>query len=137
MAIYRRTKLRSLRRSNCFSRVEEAGFGIAVTTGISGIAAGQGLLAIVRRTANLPSVVGADLRGLLVLALNGFVHFAPMYRNLARRFNAEPHFVAAHVYDGDDDIITDDDTLVALAGKDKHDTSLIGFARQPLKIPPP
>src|SRR4051812_27762896 len=119
MAIYRRTKLGSLRRSNCFWPLQETGFGTVVTTGIFGRAAERGLLAIVWTAANLTSFVCAKLRGLLVFALDGLVHFSPVYRNLARRFDPKPHFVAAHVYDRDDDIVTDNDALIALAGKDK------------------
>ena len=67
-----------------------------------------------------------------------------VFVNLARRDHARAFdvpglvgCVAAHVYDGDNNIITDNDALVALAGKDKHVTSLIGRACTLLKIPPP
>jgi hypothetical protein len=75
----------------------------------------------------LPRVFGADLGGLLILALYGFVHLATVHRNLARRFDSQPHFVATHVDDRYDDVIANDDTFVALAGEDEHDTSMIGY----------
>jgi hypothetical protein len=81
------------------------------------------LFPIAGRLADLPRIFRPDLGRVLILALNGFVHFPPMYRNLAGRFDSQPNFVAAHVDDGYDDVVAYDDALVALAGKDKHDTS--------------
>ena len=78
------------------------------------------------RTADLPRFVQLYLGRLLILALDGFVHFATVHRNFARRLNPEPNFVAAHVDDRYDDIVANDDTFVALSGEDEHDTSMIG-----------
>jgi hypothetical protein len=82
------------------------------------------LLPIGRAATDLPGVVGANLGGLLVLALNGFVNLAPMNRNFARRLDSQSYFVAADIDNGYDDIVAYDDAFVALAGEDKHDTSI-------------
>jgi hypothetical protein len=66
--------------------------------------------------ANLAGVVQLNLRGLLILALNGLVHLAAMNRYFARRLDPESNFVAAHIDDRYDDIIANDDTFVALSG---------------------
>lgn len=84
------------------------------------------LFPVARGAADLPCVFQPDLGCLLILALDGLVHFATMNRNLARRVDPEPNLVAAHVDDGYDDIVAYDDAFVALSGKDKHDTSMIG-----------
>jgi len=81
---------------------------------------------IARRATNLSSVVQLDLRGLAILALDGIVHLAAMNRYFARGLDPEPNLVAAHVDDGYDDIIANDNTFVALSGEDEHGTSMIG-----------
>lgn len=86
------------------------------------------LLPVARRAANLPGIVQLDLDGLLVLALNGVVYLAAMNRNFARRLNPEPNLIAAHVDDGDDDVIAYNDTFVALSGENEHVSSMIGNA---------
>jgi hypothetical protein len=81
------------------------------------------LLTVGRRVADLAGVIQADLGRLLVLALNGFVDFAPMDRYFAGRLDAESHFVAANVDDSYNDVIANNDALVALSGKHKHDAT--------------
>ena len=76
------------------------------------------LCPVAGRTADLPGVVQLNLRGLAILALNGFVNLAAMNRYFARRLDPEPNLVATYVDDGYDDIVADDDTFVALSGED-------------------
>ena len=84
------------------------------------------LCPVAGRTADLPGVVQLDFRSFAILALNGFVNLAAMNRHFARRLNPESHLIATHVDDGYDDIVTDNDTFVALPGEDEHSTSMIG-----------
>jgi hypothetical protein len=53
---------------------------------------------------------------LLIFALTGFVNLTSVDRYFARRFNAEPNHVAAHIDDGNDYVVTDNDALVTLPG---------------------
>src|SRR6185295_17716027 len=119
-----------LRGSSCFWSPNSPRDGTVVTTptartwGVSleggGLLRGRysnwppSLLPIVRPAADLPRFVQLDLRRLLIFALNGFVHLATVHRNLARRFDSQPHLVAAHVDDGYDDIIANNDAFIAL-----------------------
>jgi len=57
------------------------------------------------------------LASLEILALNRFVYFLAMNGNLGRGVDAEPDFVAAYIDDGDDDVVTDDNTFVALTAE--------------------
>jgi hypothetical protein len=68
-----------------------------------------------------PRFVEADLGCLLILALNRFVHFASVHRNLTRRLDSKSDFVATNVDNGHDDVVTNDDAFVALSRKHKHD----------------
>jgi hypothetical protein len=63
----------------------------------------------------LTRVIQPDLCRLLVLALNGLVDLAPVNRDLARRIDSKAYLVAAHIYDGHNDIVAYDDALVALS----------------------
>src|SRR5262249_48296007 len=78
------------------------------------------LLAVGRIRRNSAGLIGPNLRGLLVFPLNSLVHFAAMHRNLARRLDPQSHAIAAHVDDGYDDIVTNNNALVALSGKNQH-----------------
>jgi hypothetical protein len=54
------------------------------------------------------------LASLDILALNRFVYFLAMHGNLSRGVDAEPDFVAAYIDDGDNNVVTDDNTFVTL-----------------------
>jgi hypothetical protein len=69
---------------------------------------------------NAPRIVQANAGRLLIFALNRFVHLAAVDRDLTRRLDAQSHFVAPHVDDGDDDVVADDDAFVTLPGENKH-----------------
>src|ERR1700678_1850774 len=62
----------------------------------------------------------AVLVGLRVFALNDLINFLPVHRNLGGGFDAQPDFIAADIDDRNDNIVADDDALVALAGQNKH-----------------
>jgi hypothetical protein len=78
------------------------------------------LLCFLSAIGNAPRVVWPDSCSLLVLALDCFVDFAAVDRDFPRRFDAESNLVSPYVDDRDDNIVADDDTLVALSGKDQH-----------------
>jgi hypothetical protein len=68
-----------------------------------------------------PRFFHTDLCCRLIFPLNGLVHLAAVDRHLTRRFDAQPHLVAAHVDDRDDHIVADDNALISLPGKHKHE----------------
>jgi hypothetical protein len=53
-----------------------------------------------------------------VFSLDGFVNFLPMHRNFERCLDTEPHFVATHIDDGDNNVVTDDDAFITLSRED-------------------
>jgi hypothetical protein len=65
-------------------------------------------------------VVRRYLGGALVLSLNRLVDLLTVYGHLARRFDSKPDFVSSNIDDRHDDVVADDDALVALSGKHKH-----------------
>jgi hypothetical protein len=69
-----------------------------------------------RAVADAAGLVGPNLRRLLILPLDRFVHFAAVDRYLPRRFDAQPYPVASHVDDRHDHVIADHDAFVALSG---------------------
>jgi hypothetical protein len=73
-----------------------------------------------QRLPDLSRFVESNLGGLLILALNRFVDFAAVHRDLAWRFDTQSDFVATNVDDRYDDVITYNDALVALSRKDEH-----------------
>jgi hypothetical protein len=74
------------------------------------------LLLIRVRMADAAGVVELNLCRLPILALDRVVHFSAMNRNLARGLNAKPDLITAHIYYGDNDVIANNDTFVALSG---------------------
>src|SRR4051812_2451503 len=54
------------------------------------------------------NIVRPQLRGLLILAADGFVHFPPVDRDVLRGFDAELYLVATHIDDCYDHIVADD-----------------------------
>jgi hypothetical protein len=123
MPTYRLAKLGSLRGVLAFQVVANSVDGTGVTTRNVGRATSLPLLAVGGRIADLPRIIQANLGRLLVLALNGFVDFAPMNRYFARRLDPQSYLVAAHVDDSYNDVIANNDALVALSGKHKHDAT--------------
>jgi hypothetical protein len=73
-----------------------------------------------RRPTESPRIFRAKLGRLLVLAADRFIDFPTMDGDVLRGFDAELHFVAADVDDGDHHVVADDDALVASSGKNKH-----------------
>src|SRR5262249_3389198 len=74
-------------------------------------AGGNGPAAHVQGAAVDPAV---ELRGLLVLTLDGFVQLFAVYCDSRRRGDAEADLVAPDIDDGDLDLVADHDRLVAL-----------------------
>jgi len=70
--------------------------------------------------ADVPYVFRFEPAGAKVLALDRFVDFLAVDRDLRRRIDAEADLVAANVDDGDNDVITDNDAFVALSRQYKH-----------------
>ena len=68
------------------------------------------------------SLAGAGRRGLAgrsalhLVPLDRVVNLAAMDGNFLRRFNAQPHFVAANLHDDDRDIVVDHDAFILLPG---------------------
>lgn len=59
--------------------------------------------------------------GLLILfSLNGVVYLSPMHRYTPRRGNSQPHLIAAHIYDGDLDIVTYHNGFIFLSAQNQH-----------------
>ncbi len=79
------------------------------------------------RIADPAGFVESNLGRLLILALDCVVHLAAVHRHLARGFDSQTNFVAAHVDDGHDDVIANDNALVTLPRKHKHGPLAVAF----------
>jgi hypothetical protein len=69
---------------------------------------------------DLAGVMRLQPARLAVFALNGLVHLLPVHRDLDRGSDSQSYFIAANIHDGDNNIIANDDTLVAVSGQDQH-----------------
>ena len=65
----------------------------------------------------LAGVLGVQSARLPVLALDGFVHLLTVYGDFDGGRDPQPNLVAPDIHHGDDDVVTDDDTLVAVSGQ--------------------
>ena len=64
--------------------------------------------------------IEADLRRLLVLALNGFIDLLAVDGNFRRGIDAQANFVAANIHDGDNNIVADHDAFIAVSRQNQH-----------------
>lgn len=64
------------------------------------------------------------LGGIVGIALDRIVNFAPVNRHLAWGFNAQPNFVATNFHHNDRDVVVDDDAFVFFPREYQHKTSL-------------
>ena len=76
-------------------------------------------------TVDLAGVVGFQSARLAILALNGLVHLLAVYGDLDRGRDPQSNLIAANIHNGDDDVIADDDTFVAVSGQDQHRLRLL------------
>jgi hypothetical protein len=70
-----------------------------------------------QRTANgfdLPGFLGFQATGLSIFALNGFVHLLTMHTDLDGCGDTQSDLITSNVHHGDHNVITDDDTFVAV-----------------------
>jgi len=72
------------------------------------------------RALDLPGVMRLKPARLAIFALNGLVHLLSVYRDLDGGRDPQSNFIAANIHDGDNNIIANDDTLVAVSGQDQH-----------------
>src|SRR5262245_8767566 len=78
--------------------------------------AARGLLGF----AHVARVFRPQLAGLPVFALDGFVDFLAVDRNVGGGVDAQPHFVAADIDNGYDDVVADHDAFVTVSRQDQH-----------------
>src|SRR3972149_5532611 len=64
-----------------------------------------------------------------MLALDRFVHFLAMHRNLGGSLDTQPNLVAANIHNRDHDVVADDDAFIALSREDQHIRLLPRYAR--------
>src|SRR5262249_42488299 len=69
---------------------------------------------------DLASVFGLQSTRLAVFALNGLVPLLPVHRDLDGGRDPQSNLITPNIHHGDDDIIADDDTFVAVSGQDQH-----------------
>jgi hypothetical protein len=69
---------------------------------------------------NLASVLGLQSTRLAILALDGLVHLLAVHGDLDRGRDPQSNLITPNIHHGDDDIIADDDTFVAVSGQDQH-----------------
>src|SRR5438067_646633 len=65
-------------------------------------------------------VFGFDLRRSAIFAPDGVVNFLTMDADLLGRRDSQANFVAADIDDGDFDVVTDHDRLIALSAQHQH-----------------
>src|SRR4051812_2875989 len=82
--------------------------------GIFGISALPGLLVQIARLA------GFHLASFAILALNGFVNFLAMNRDVGGGFNPQPNLVAADIHNGDNNVVANDDAFVTMSRQNQH-----------------
>jgi hypothetical protein len=72
--------------------------------------------------------VGVDRRARVGLTfVDGFVDFATVDGGFFGGFDAEADVFATYVYDGDGDVVIDDNAFVALTAENEHDDFLVLF----------
>ncbi len=64
--------------------------------------------------------MGFQSARLAILALNGLVHLLAVYRDLDRGRDSQSNLIAAYIHYGDDNVIADDDTFIAVTRQDQH-----------------
>jgi hypothetical protein len=79
---------------------------------------------------DLAGFLGVQPARLSILALDGFVHFLAMDGNLDRGRDPQSNLIAPNIHHGDDDVIADDDTFVAVSGQDQHRSRLLPPANE-------
>src|SRR6185437_10847059 len=71
-------------------------------------------------------ILGFHLRRRAVLAADGVIYFFAVDADLFRGIDPQTNLVAADVYHGDLDIVSDHDRLVPLSGQHQHAGSFLG-----------
>jgi hypothetical protein len=66
---------------------------------------------------HLTRVLRVQARRLAVLSLDGLVHLLAVHADLDWSRDPQSDLVAPYVHHGDDDVVTDDDAFVAVAGQ--------------------
>jgi len=69
---------------------------------------------------DLASIIRFQSTRLAILALNGVVHLLTVYGDLDRGRDPQSNLITANIHNGNDDIITNYDTFVAVSGQDQH-----------------
>ena len=69
---------------------------------------------------NLARVVGLQSARLAIFALNGVVHLLAVHGDLDWGRDSQSNLIAANIHHGDDDVIADDDTFIAVTRQDQH-----------------
>jgi hypothetical protein len=72
------------------------------------------------QTVDLASVVGLQSARLAIFTLNGLVHLLAVHRDFNRGRDPQSNLIATYVDHGDDDVISDDDTFIAVTRQDQH-----------------
>jgi hypothetical protein len=74
---------------------------------------------------DLTGIVRFQSARLAILALNGLVHFLAVHGDLDRGGDPQSNLIAANIHHGDDDVIANDDTFIAVTGQNQHRIRLL------------
>ena len=78
---------------------------------------------------------GSRRARLSILALNGLVHLLAVYGDLDGGRDPQSNLIAPDIHHGDDDVIADDDTFVAVSGQDQHLLGSFLLPTRPVTVP--
>src|SRR5262245_56431527 len=79
---------------------------------------------------DLASVLGFQPARLSILSLDGLIHLLAVYGDFDRGRDPQSNLIAPNIHHGDDDVIPDDDTFVAVSGQDQHRSRLLPPANE-------